>query len=405
MLNFRSASVRIADSSRAIDECLDILYGGETPDSRALWIVNAAMGHKLAKIAEAIHARVPGASVLGSSCGGVVGREGMGEALTHIAVMVVSGPENELGWAAVDGFSDGNSLEKGLELAKKLQEKIPSPKIIYLLSRGLCSCNDDLLSAFGQVFGNPMIFGGLSSDNYKALTTSQYIGDKADITGIWAVGFADPTLKAAARATHGFKPYGVPMTVTKANHNEIIEFDGLPALTAYRRHLGDITTDEMKKILIHGGLATKLPDNLAEDYGSDYILRSAAPSKDDSQNMRTTVTIREGQQWYITGRDEGLIFMEQQKALTKLQEDIKKNSPDGQGHPVAVFQTDCLLRGRTLFNKIRKEEIIAMMQNAFLNDAGEVPPWLGMYGFGEFCPLAGENVFHTYTTSLLVLYR
>jgi small ligand-binding sensory domain FIST len=69
-----------------------------------------------------------------------------------------------------------------------------------------------------------------------------------------------------------------------------------------------------------------------------------------------------------------------------------------------VFQTDCLLRGRTLFNKVMKDEITAMMQNAFLN-GGETPPWLGMYGFGEFCPLGGENLFHTYTTSLLVLYR
>jgi small ligand-binding sensory domain FIST len=51
-----------------------------------------------------------------------------------------------------------------------------------------------------------------------------------------------------------------------------------------------------------------------------------------------------------------------------------------------------------------KDEIVAMMQNTFLNE-GEIPPWLGMYGFGEFCPLAGKNIFHTYTTSLLVLYR
>jgi small ligand-binding sensory domain FIST len=69
-----------------------------------------------------------------------------------------------------------------------------------------------------------------------------------------------------------------------------------------------------------------------------------------------------------------------------------------------VFQTDCLLRGRSIFDKVMKDEIIAMMQNAFSND-GEIPPWLGMYGFGEFCPIGGQNLFHTYTTSLLVLYR
>ena len=82
---------------------------------------------------------------------------------------------------------------------------------------------------------------------------------------------------------------------------------------------------------------------------------------------------------------------------------MTSDSPDGP-RPVAVFQTDCLLRGRTLFDKVMKDEIIGMMQNAFLNN-GEIPPWLGMYGFGEFCPTGGQNLFHTYTTSLLVLYR
>jgi hypothetical protein len=36
---------------------------------------------------------------------------------------------------------------------------------------------------------------------------------------------------------------------------------------------------------------------------------------------------------------------------------------------------------------------------------GECPPWLGMYGFGEFARLGGENAYHNYTTALYVIYR
>jgi len=32
-------------------------------------------------------------------------------------------------------------------------------------------------------------------------------------------------------------------------------------------------------------------------------------------------------------------------------------------------------------------------------------PWLGLYGYGEFCPLAGRNSMHTFTTALFPVVR
>jgi hypothetical protein len=403
MLEFNSASVRIADGVRAVDECLEMMYGDQTPPDGGLWIVNAVIGHKLEKIASAIRARIPSASVLGSSCGGIVGREGAGESMTHMAVMTVDGPPDEAAWSAVDDFHADNAYQKGLALAGDLKGKLPGAKIIYLLTPGLDSRNDELLRAIHEVFGkNVVIFGGASSDNYKGLVTSQYIGDKACADGVWMVGFADASLKGAARATHGFNAYGDPMTVTKADRNFILELDGQPAWTTYSQNLGGIPEDDVKKALVSGGLAIALDPALAREYGSGYILRMGLP-QEGTGAIRLSVSAKEGDQFYFTTRDEELIFSEQKNALEALRKSMISDSPDGP-RPAAVFQTDCLLRGRTLFDKVMKDEITGMMQNAFLND-GEVPPWLGMYGFGEFCPTGGQNLFHTYTTSLLVLYR
>jgi len=75
------------------------------------------------------------------------------------------------------------------------------------------------------------------------------------------------------------------------------------------------------------------------------------------------------------------------------------------GHEtVAVFHADCLARGRFLFNRIIKDELVSKMQYPFYTN-GECPPWLGMYGFGEFARLGGKNVYHNYTTALYVIYR
>jgi hypothetical protein len=380
------------------------MYGDKEPEDGGLWIVNAVIGHKLDKLAAAVRERLPKTAVVGSSCGGVIGREGAGEAMTHIAVMAVNGPDDEYAWFGVDDFHAANARAKGLEMANGLYKKLPGANVIYLLSPGLDSCNDELVASFEEVFGDrAIIFGGASSDNYKALTMSQYSGGKASAYGAWAVGFADKTLKVSAKATHGFNAFGEPMTITKADHNQIVELDGQPAWATYSQRMGAVSETDARNALVTGGIAFALSPELAEEYGNKHILRLGLP-REATGRLWLSVSAKEGAQVYMTVRDEELIFSEQKKALERLRNEIAANSPDGNIRPVAVLQTDCLLRGRTLFDKVIKEEIIGMMQNAFQND-GEVPPWLGMYGFGEFCPLGGKNLFHTYTTSLLVLYR
>jgi hypothetical protein len=51
-----------------------------------------------------------------------------------------------------------------------------------------------------------------------------------------------------------------------------------------------------------------------------------------------------------------------------------------------------------------KEELVGRMQFPLSSD-GVVPPWLGMYGFGEFARLGGVNTYHNYTTAIYAIYR
>jgi hypothetical protein len=51
-----------------------------------------------------------------------------------------------------------------------------------------------------------------------------------------------------------------------------------------------------------------------------------------------------------------------------------------------------------------KEELVHRMQQPFATD-GLVPPWFGMYGFGEYAQLGGRNTYHNYTTALAAIYR
>ena len=400
MLRFYSANVRSANSKRAVEECLDIAFEGQLPEDCQLILVNATLGHQLDKIASVLQERLPGATVLGSSCGGVTGRDGVGESMNDIAMMAVCGPAEECHFSAVDGIDGRNAYEKTRELAETLKKKAPGTSAVYLLCPGIDMSSDLALQSFNEVFGEDMpIFGGTSSDNMRGRINQQYIGDTITQQGAWAVGFSDPTLGAITRATHGFTAYGNPMVITKAVGNRILELDGKPAWEQYTARLGIALTPETTcaSTIPIGALAEELSPDLAKEYGNSHILR-VVTKFDEEGAIYYPVTAVEGTSVWLTMRDEDLIFSEQQASLDFIKEQL------GDKAPVAVFQTDCLARGRLLFNKVIKDEMLAMIQSSLLNK-GEVPPWLGMYGFGEYTRLGGKNAYHNYTTALLVLYR
>jgi small ligand-binding sensory domain FIST len=114
--------------------------------------------------------------------------------------------------------------------------------------------------------------------------------------------------------------------------------------------------------------------------------------------MHYATTIREGTRLWLTVRDEERIFADMDRMMAAMV------ARAGGRRPVAVFHADCLARGRYLFNRVMKEELVGRMQFPLSSD-GIVPPWLGMYGFGEFARLGGANTYHNYTTAIYAIYR
>jgi hypothetical protein len=397
MLEFFSSSVRIVNSERAAQECIEVAFPNGVSEHCQAIILNATLGHKLDKVAAAIRKIIPSIPVFGASGCGVTGREGVGESMNELAIMAVCGQKNEIALSAVSEIYGHNSYEKGLELAKQLKSQNAGINVIYLLCPGIDIDNDLVLKAFVDTFGEEVtIFGGTSSDNMKGVHSYQFHDNSLSEHDAWAVGFADPTLKNITRATHGFSAYGEPMIVTKSEGNRIYELNGHGAWSEYTERLSKPADATCGDTIPVGALAEELPTKIAEEYGNSHILRVI--TKHDGETMYYPVTCKEGLKLWLTSRDENLIFSEQQRSLEYLQKNI------GNSKPVAVFQTDCLARGRFLFNRVVKDEIISMMHNALSVD-GIVPPWLGNYGFGEYTKLGGKNTYHNYSTALLVLFR
>ena len=215
--------------------------------------------------------------------------------------------------------------------------------------------------------------------------------------GAFPVGIWDPTLEVDTQATHGFVAAGEPLNVTRAEGNRIVEIDGRPAWPEFIRRLG-LEPGAMEGDTIPiGALAEELSPALADEYGNGHLLRVVTHHTDAGEIVYATDSAPGTRMW-LTVRDEERIFADMDRML-----DAMRARHPGRT-PVAVFQADCLARGRRLFNRVMKEELVHRMQQPFAHD-GQVPPWFGMYGFGEYARLGDRNVYHNYTTALAALCR
>ncbi len=396
MLHFSSASSGTVNTRRAVSDCLDALTAA--PDGQPVrWIVvHTTVGHKAADIVAEAKARYPQAQVLGVSCAGVIGREGANENLRALGLMAIAGPKNELQVAVVDGVDGRTSLERGRELGRSLRDTMANVRFMGLYSTGIDVAADHLLEGLGETFPSVPVFGGTSSDHMKALTNFQFIDDRVLEHGALLIGFGDPTLSVDMVAHHGSAVLGISMTVTRCEGNRVLELDGKPAWPTLMEKLGAPATSHCGEVIPISGLAVSLPQALVAEYDNTHALCAVLKTDDNKQSFYLPVSAREGMRLSLTQRDEKLIFDGLDRMMSKLKSRLSGKKT------VAVFHTDCGARGRLMFDRVLKDEIVKRMQFPL---GSEPPPWLGMYGFGEYTNIAGVNGFHNYTTSLYAITR
>jgi len=379
-------------------ECLESAFGEGQDTDCDLLMIYAAMGHNFRELLDQAQKLAPSARIVGASCCGIVGREGVSESMKDVAIMAVRGGPGEIVVAHVDGVVGENSYQQSKELGRQLKARNADISMVYFLASGIDIANDRCIAGIESELSSEItIFGATSADNMKGVISFQFVGSQVYEHAAIAVGFADPTLEVFTRATHGFVAIGNPMVVTRSDGHRIVELNGLPAWEEYTDRLGLDASATCGDTIPIGALGEELPDHLKEDYGNDHILRAVTKRTADGV-MYYTTECPEGTRLWLTVREERLIFSE----LNKMMQWISERG--GERTPVAVFHADCLARGRYLFAKVMKDELVHCMQHP-LSKNGEVPPWLGIYGFGEFAKLGGANTYHNYTSAIYAIYR
>lgn len=391
MLSFGSGYSGKMNSAAAMQEALLQADAG----SASVVLIHATVGHNYAPMLAAAAAACPDATIVGCSGSGVVYSHGVSESMRALAVMSITGPEVAVSFR--DGVTSSNGRDLAAQAARELQGKLSGINAILLYVPFKDVACDEILAGVDSVFGRDMpIAGGLAADNVKINTSFLFHEQTVSEHRLLMIGLADPGLELLSIAHHGHRPVGQPFLVTAVEGSRILELDGVPAWPQVMRRLG--LPDETTPLgaIPLGALGIEIDDTAHDSYDNSHIAMAALRT-DSAGGLYLNTTVAVGIRLHLMQRDEEKIFSGVDRMMRRVETMIDDREI------VAVFHVDCLARGRLSFDRVSKDEIIAKLQKPLL-DKRDVP-WLGLYGYGEFCPLAGRNAFHAFTTVLFPVVR
>ena len=394
MLQFGSGNSSQMNSAAAMVECIDKAAGANSADINVL-LIHTTVGHNFKAMLTAAIERCPKAKIVGCTGSGVIHSEGVTEAMRAMAVMSIQGPEVAIAFR--DGLDRTNGWALAAEAARDLGDALDGITSIAVFTAGFDVTGDDVIDGIEDIFGPEIIlYGGIAADNGKARGSFQFHGETVTEHGLFLIGMADKSLELLWVAHHGSSPIGEPFEVTDSEWGHVKEFGGKPAWPQIMERLGlpaDTPTDQTIAI---AGMGIELPADEQNEYDNSHIMRVPLQT-DDEGGFYLPANIPVGTKLSLMQRDEDKIFQGVERMMDRLNEKV-----DGR-EVVAVFHADCMARGRFTFDRVLKDEIIAKMQYPLVENK-EVP-WLGLYGYSEYCPLGGKNQFHSYTTSIFPLVR
>jgi hypothetical protein len=399
MLQFFSASTSIVNSRRAITECLENALAGQGNLDCDLIIIYSAMGHNFKDLLAEARKLCPDTRIAGCTGAGIIGKKGPDESMSALAIMVIKGPANEfvLTHRTTSPGNDVYHLASGM--AGELRSYNPNiTSVLFLPNAYECFPIDQAINGIESVFGNNIpVFGGVSCDNFKAISSFHFFDDDVVERGAVMIGFADPTLKFISDVNHGFGVIeGLSLEVTRSEMNIIHEFNGKPAWNVLIQTLGIPESSSFVEALAIAGFASELPEDLQQEYGSKYYLYGIMWKYEDN-SISVPVVCPQGTKLRLTRRDEKSMFDGVDwmvKRVTGKMEGIT---------PLAVFHSDCVVRGRFSLNRILKDELINRIQTPVCK--GDDIPWLGLYSGGEIGRIGNRNWFHNFSSSLFIMYR
>ena len=181
----------------------------------------------------------PDAALIGCSTAGEIGRSGVFDGTCVVTAARLDKTSMVSTATALVNMDD--SLAAGERIGDAL--KSPALKAVMVFGPGVQINGSALVEGIASRVGNQIpLTGGLAGDG-GAFQRTFTLGNAgiADNT-IVAIGFSGADLQFGHGSFGGWEPFGPARKVTRSVGNVLYELDGEPALSVYKRYLGDHAT-------------------------------------------------------------------------------------------------------------------------------------------------------------------
>jgi small ligand-binding sensory domain FIST len=358
---------------------------GEKPDL-VLTFVSPQLAKSYKKIGQTLHKLLSPQVLIGCSAGGLIGggNEVEDESGIVISGAVFPGGELEAFHITDDQLPD---LDAGPDRWEELvgMKGTDEPAFI-LLPEPFSFRIEALVEGLDFAFPRSAKIGGLASGADGPGKNVLFLNDGIHKRGAVGVAIAgNVTLETVV--AQGCRPIGMPMRVSRCDHNILYDLDGKPALIVLRDLLESLSDSEQElaKNSLFLGLAM---DEFKSSFGvGDFLIRNIVGIEPKSGALVIAEMLRNERTVQFHVRDAATSSEDLRLVLKRY---VDNNSNGARREGALLFS--CLGRGTYLYGSPNHDT------DGFRAYLGEIP-LSGFFCNGEIGPVSGTTFLHGYTSS------
>jgi hypothetical protein len=354
-------------------------------------LVFCTVGYDIAILLDAVKEVLGDVRMLGCSGEGIIA-PGLADESNHsVLVIVFSDPRMRMHTAETKTpcTSKKPANHLGAQLAKHQRK---DTRCALVFACGLNTIADELIQGIERNIGSSIpILGGLSGDNHRRDKTYQFCNWKI-IQGGASAALLSGSFDVLTDVSHGCTPLGTAMEITRAEGNRLFELDGRPLMDLLVEFLGEGLKTDFGKVSIHFCIGQTLRPELANAY-DPFIIRYIAKYNADEKSISLPINLKTGEKIWLTRRDRDKMFAAANRTVQKHKTTLKGMDP------FFAFHFDCAGRGKIVLS----EEDKLLLTGRLHEGISTAVPWGGLFTYGEFCPINGQNVLHNYSAVVALL--
>ncbi len=325
-----------------------------------------------------LHKAFSSAVLMGCSTAGEISIDGVAD--DSLTLTAVRWDRSTIKTSATELRNMEDSFDAGVRLASGLPRE--GLRAVVVLGQGVQINGSALILGMTQALGASVpIVGGLAGDGGAFVKTVVLDGEGVSDTRLVCAGLYGNHLQVSHGVYGGWSAFGPARRVTKARRNVLFALDGEPALSTYKRYLGDYAKD-----LPASGLL--FPFSVVSAGGKEEGLLRTILGIDEAEGSITLAgDVEEGGYLRMmqAGTDALVNGAEQAARGLNIQH------PDGLAMMVSCVGRKLVMGGRV------DEEIEAVAAVI-----GKGPVLAGFYSYGEISPAhnGAECLLHNQTMTI-----